>query len=58
MARLPRDKKKKTYSGIVDKVITKGLILGYYMPIVVCVYVKFLYDGYKQTTRKQTKCDK
>ena len=58
MARLPRDKKKRTYSDVVDKVITKGLILGYYMPVIGYIYVKFLYNAYKQTTRKQTKYDK
>ena len=56
MWRLPRDKNNKTHSSILEKVVTKGLILGVYTPLFIFIYASVLYDGAKQYKRDY--CDK
>jgi hypothetical protein len=53
---LPRDKNNKTHSSILEKVVTKGLILGVYTPLFIFIYASVLYDGAKQYKRDY--CDK
>jgi hypothetical protein len=41
----------KRIKAIADKVITKGLILGFYTPLALYIYASVIYDGAKQYNR-------
>lgn len=48
---MPRDKNNKTHSRLLDKVVTKALILGVYTPLFLFIYASVIYDGAKQYKR-------
>ena len=50
------NKNNKIHRSLLDKVISKGLILGVYTPLFLYIYASVLYDGVKQYKRDY--CDK
>ena len=49
--RIQRLPKRKAYKDLLDKVVTKGLILGVYTPLFIYIYASVIYDGAKQYKR-------